>query len=388
MKNLWILSLIALLAGCSKESSAPEVVKDTAVNKPEVCEFGASGFNLSKRAPVEVVKEKRPTGGGGGATPPPPPANASVILLDFDGQLVSGTSWNAGVAFNCLPANLASSAIAQIVDRVTNDYSPFNIVVTTDETVYNAAVSTRRMRVIFTESWEWFGQAGGTSFLNSFTWGNNTPCFVFSSLLGYNEKQIAEAASHEAGHTFGLRHQATYNGTTLVSEYNYGGGAGEMSWAPIMGCGYYKNLTTWHNGPNSISSTSFQNDVAVIGAITGLKNDDYSNTSSGAQALSSSLTGTINSTTDTDFFTINLAAPKTLSLVPFNVGGLNEGANLDMVAKIYNSQGQLINTVEDPTTLNAISLVNTGQYYIAVSVTPNPNAGIYGMLANYKISLN
>jgi hypothetical protein len=311
-----------------------------------------------------------------------------VILLDFDGQLVSGTSWNAGVAFNCLPANLGTAAIAQIVDRVKNDYSPFNIVVTTDESVYNAASSNRRMRVIITETWEWFGQAGGTSFLNSFTWGNNTPCFIFSSLLNYNEKQIAEAASHEAGHTFGLRHQATYNGTTLVSEYNYGAGTGETSWAPIMGCGYYKNLTTWHNGPNSMGSSSFQNDVAIIAAITGMKNDDYSNTSSGAQPLSSSLTGTINSSADTDFFTVNLAAPKTHSLVPFNVGGLNEGANLDMVARIYNSHGQLITTVEDPATLNAISLVNAGQYYIAVAVTPNPNAGVYGMLANYKISLN
>lgn len=394
MKNLlWLIALVAVLAGCRKESSSSsstESIKNVSSGNPEICAFGTSSFNLSKRAPVEEGKERKPTGGGGAITPPPPPppANASVILLDFDGQLVSGTSWNAGLPLNCLPANLSSAAIAQIVDRVKNDYSPFNVVVTTDEAVYNAAVSTRRMRVIITETWEWFGQAGGTSFLNSFTWGNNTPCFVFSSLLGYNEKEIAEAASHEAGHTFGLRHQATYNGTALLSEYNYGLGTGETSWAPIMGCGYYKNVTTWHNGPNSISSSSFQNDVALIAAITGFKTDDYSNTTTGAQALSSSLDGTINSTTDTDFFSVTLAAPKTLSLVPFNVGGINEGANLDLVAKIYNSQGQLINTVEDPATLNAITLVNAGQYYISVSVTPNANAGIYGMLAMYRISLN
>jgi len=244
------------------------------------------------------------------------------------------------------------------------------------------------MRVILTETWEWFGQAGGTSFLNSFTWGNNTPCFVFTSLLTYNEKQIGEAASHEAGHTLGLRHQAVYSGTTRTSPYNYGQGSGEIGWAPIMGCSYYQNLSTWHNGPNDISSTSLQNDVAIISAVVGTRTDDYSNTITGAAVLTNILSGYMNSSSDIDFFSVNISSTKTLSAIPVNVGANNNGANVDLIIRVYSATGQLISTIQDPASLNAITVLNPGQYYIAVSTEPNANATTYGMLGQYNIGLN
>lgn len=384
MRNyLLILTVLLVLASCSKTATDSRV--DTSIQKTESCDFGLTQFNLAKR-PAVIESERKPpkssTGGTGTST------NPGVILLDFDGHIVSGTSWNNGADINCLPANLTTEAMTSIMDRVINDYNAFNVIVTTDENVYNAASTTKRMRVIITESWEWFGQAGGTAFLNSFTWGNNTPCFVFSSLLNYNEKKIGEAASHEAGHTLGLQHQATYNGTTLASAYNYGQGSGETGWAPIMGCGYYQNVTTWHNGPSVAGYASFQNDVALIAGILGMKTDDYSNSISSSQALTTSLDGAINSGTDTDFFSVNLSAPKTVSLTPFNVGINNQGANLDLIIRVYNSQGQLILTAEDPAVLNAIALVNTGQYFISVSTIANQYAGTYGMLGKYNISLN
>lgn len=386
MKYLKALIILFFLAACSK-TSLPDNPTETIIQNPESCKFGLTQFNMSKRPAAEEGSERRPPKpptGGGGTSP-----NPGVILLDFDGHLVSETNWNYNGDINCVPSNLTTQVMSTIMDRVINDFNPFNVIVTTDETVYNAATATKRMRVIITETWEWFGQVGGTSFLNSFTWGNNTPCFVFSSLLNYNEKQIAEAVSHEAGHTLGLRHQATYNGTTLVSEYNYGQGSGETGWAPVMGVGYYKNVTIWHNGPTPTGYTSFQNDVAVITGIVGVKTDDYSNSTSGAQVLTATpLNGIINSSTDADFFSVNLSAAKTVSLTPFNVGVNHEGANLDLIVKIYNSQGQLISSVQDPAVLNAISLVNAGQYFISVSTIANLNAGIYGMLGKYSISLN
>lgn len=383
MRYFLLVLTIFLVASCSK--TATDSKADTIIQKSESCDFGLKQFNLAKRPAViegEGKPPKPPTGGAGSSS------NPGVILLDFDGQLVSGTSWNNGTNINCLPANLTTAAMTSIMDRVINDYNAFNVIVTTDENVYNAASSLKRMRVIITESWEWFGQAGGTSFLNSFTWGGNTPCFVFSSLLNYNEKKIAEAASHEAGHTLGLQHQATYNGTTLASPYNYGQGSGETGWAPIMGCGYYQNITTWHNGPSVAGYASFQNDVSVIAGVLGMKTDDYSNSISGSQALTTSLNGAINSSTDADFFSVNLSTPKTVSLIPFNVGVNNQGANLDLIIRIYNSQGQLIFSAEDPAVLNAIAVVNAGQYFISVSTIANLYAGTYGMLGKYNISLN
>ena len=49
-----------------------------------------------------------------------------------------------------------------------------------------------------------------------------------------------------------------------TSEYNSGPGTGEIGWAPIMGVGYYQNLTSWNNGPNSYGCTNYQNDLDVI----------------------------------------------------------------------------------------------------------------------------
>jgi hypothetical protein len=243
------------------------------------------------------------------------------------------------------------------------------------------------MRVVITESWEWFGQAGGAAFIGSFTWGNNAPCFVFSSLLNYNEKNIGEAISHEAGHTFGLLHQASYNGTTLISQYNPGNGSGEIGWAPIMGVGYYQNLTLWHNGPTPSGYNSYQDDAAIITNVTGTAVDDHSNIISGASVLNSSLNGIINSTSDIDFFSISIFSGKTIAVVPFNVGSPNSGANVDIVANIYNNQGQLIASVNDPNTLQASIYLNAGQYYISVASTPNFYATVYGMRGRYNIGL-
>ncbi len=177
------------------------------------------------------------------------PSAQAVILLDFDGHKVQGTSWNTSGPINCDGANLPTSKIDEIYSRIAEDYRPFNINITTDESKYNAAPSNRRMRVIFTISSSWYGSAGGVAYIGSFTWGDNTPAFVFTALLNYNTKFISEAGAHEAGHTLSLQHQASYDASCVrTSPYNYGTGEGEISWAPIMGVGYYKNATTWYDG--------------------------------------------------------------------------------------------------------------------------------------------
>lgn len=395
MKYPLLLGLVTLMA-CSKTADR----SSTSVQEGEKqsCDFGISQFNLSKRAPLnEVISRGKPpknphgSGDGGGTEPPPPPppSNAGVILLDFDGQLVSGTSWNTSGNISCAPANVTLEEANTIIQRITNDYYPFNITVTTDENVYNAANPYRRTRVIITESWEWYGQVGGVAFLNSFITGTNTPCFVFSSLLSYNAKFIAEAASHEAGHTIGLRHQSSYTSTCAkASEYNSGYGSGEIGWAPIMGMAYSQNLSLWHNGPNSLGCTSMQDDVAIISNLVGFRNDDYSNTVISAPVLSSAFEGYITNSTDLDFFSLNLSSTRTLYLIPYNVGLNNAGANLDLILRVYNSFGNLLATYENPATLNTSTLLAPGNYYVSVGTSPNANTSTHGMLGRYTISLN
>ena len=52
-----------------------------------------------------------------------------------------------------------------------------------------------------------------------------------------NEKYVAEAISHEAGHNMGLHH----DGTSTTGHYQ-GHGSGVTGWAPIMGVGGYQYL--------------------------------------------------------------------------------------------------------------------------------------------------
>jgi len=230
-----LFAALLFLAACSKNVDINQSVTEYHPNQsdPEICTFGITNFNLSKRSYIQDfdpnMKRPRP---GGSTTTTPPSSNTGVLFLDFDGHSVTGTSWNYMPTINCLPANLTTEAITEIINRVSNDYSPFNIVITTDEAEFNAANTNRRCRLIITESWEWYGQVGGVAYINSFSDGSNNPAFVFSSLLSYSAKKIAEAISHEAGHTLGLYHQAKWDGNCiLTAQYNSGIGDGETSWA-------------------------------------------------------------------------------------------------------------------------------------------------------------
>ncbi len=156
-----------------------------------------------------------------------------------------------------------------------------------------------------------------------------------------------------------------------------------------MGCGYYQNLSTWHKGTSDLSSTSIQDEVPIISSIAGFRSDDYSNTSSGATTLTTSLAGFINSNSDIDFFSLNTSSTKTLSAIPLNVGVANAGADVDLVLRVYNTQGQLISTINDPVLLNASTILNPGQYFFSVSTAPNQYAtSTYGLLGRYTLSLN
>ena len=326
------------------------------------------------------------------------PAAAPVIFLDFDGYTVSGTGWNYDGPIYCGGSGLNSTQITEVFNRVAEDYRPFTINVTTDSTKYLSAPANQRMRVVFTVTSDWYGSAGGVSFVNSFRWGDNTPCFVFSALLVYKTKNIAEAASHEAGHTLGLRHQSTYDANCVkTSDYNTGVGTGELSWAPIMGVGYSRNLTTWYNGPSSIGCTEFQNDLDVItNAVNGITYRSDHQPTSFATASSQAFTNNqftassiIVKNTDEDMFKFSLPSLKLfqLSAIPFNVGSGNAGANLDLKVTLYNSSQALLNTYSSSSSLSVIvdTSLGAGTYYFKVQGVGNNYAPSYAILGSYSV---
>jgi hypothetical protein len=257
MKNFLIILILFMLACRSTKKPLP---KQQLID----CNFGLSTqeFNTSPRIfpPEEMAgkKKKEPL-------PPPQPVSLQqgVLFLDFDGHLVSGTAFNYNGDISCTDAGLTAAEQQQVIDTVKKWYGNFpSIVITDDERVYNSANAYKRMRCIITQTNEWYGNGnGGVSFIGSFTWGNNTPCFVFSKLLNYNVRLVALSAAHECGHTFGLLHQSSYDNTcTKINEYNKGGDGR----APIMGWGPSQNNQQWWVGPNPYGCNTIQNDTVII----------------------------------------------------------------------------------------------------------------------------
>ncbi|MEI9957012.1 MAG: T9SS type A sorting domain-containing protein [Ferruginibacter sp.] len=326
------------------------------------------------------------------------PSATGTIFLDFDGQTVNNFMWNNGVAFYCAPSGMSDASITEAFNRTAEDYRPFNVNITTDSTVYLAAPIDHRVRIIVTPTSGWFQGVGGVSYVGSFTWGDDTPGFVFCDRLGYSPKLVGECCSHESGHTVGLSHQSRYGSDciTPTETYNSGTGSGEPSWAPIMGNSYYKNMSNWNNGPTPYGCTNIQDNLSIITSQNGFgyRPDDYTETlnasTTALPAGNFTMPGLISTNTDKDAFkfTLNQNSNFHLTAIPYSVGAGNDGANLDIKLEIYNAAGTLINTYDPAETMSIAvdTVLNSGTYYIKISGDGNVNVSQYGSLGSYTLS--
>lgn len=328
------------------------------------------------------------------------PAAAATIFFDFDGHTVSTSIWNNGNPLLCEGAGLTDAQITEIFNRVAEDYRPFDVNITTDSAVFLAAPLDKRIRIIVTTTSDWYPAVGGVAYVGSFTWGDDTPGFVFSNRLGpFNAKMVAECCSHESGHTMGLSHQSKYDvSCSLTATYNDGEGNGETGWAPIMGNSYYRNKTGWNNGPTPGGCNSLQDNLSIITTNNGFtyRKDDHSNDPDINPSRliiennSFSADGVITTTTDRDVFEIDLPRDGLFHLhaLPFAVGPESNGADLDIKlilldafkqpVKIYNPASLLDVTVD--------TSLFSGKYYIVVDGAGTSFSSRYGSLGSYKIT--
>ena len=239
-----------------------------------------------------------------------------TIYLDFNGHNVSGTYWNRnnGVAAGAKPAwDIDGSpstfsatelrTIQSVWQRVSDDYAPFDVDVTTEEpesgSVLNrtdAADQVYGTRALISPSENAQQRicrmsCGGVAYLDVFDTAIDhsdfQPAWIFPQSLGNNAKFIAEAVSHEVGHNLGLKH----DGTASSSYYT-----GHGTWAPIMGAGYDRPITQWSSGDYKGASNR-QDDLAVIArnGVT-VRHDE----AGGTLSLTPTPSGTAYITSDTD----------------------------------------------------------------------------------------
>uniref|UniRef100_UPI00192AD292 hypothetical protein n=1 Tax=Moorena producens TaxID=1155739 RepID=UPI00192AD292 len=188
------------------------------------------------------------------------PEALHTLYLDFDGHETQDPTWNSGQPFETPAFDLDGSPesfsdaelvrMQRIWQRVAEDFIPFGINVSTEEPPLADLIRDwsdptdlkwGNRVVIGGRSSDWYGESVAGVAQRSFNRARDSPVFVFEANLNNgNEKQTAEVISHEAGHAMGLFHDGVNNKPI----YN-GHGGGETGWAPIMGIGYYKELTQW-----------------------------------------------------------------------------------------------------------------------------------------------
>ncbi|MEX2174847.1 MAG: choice-of-anchor D domain-containing protein [Pirellulaceae bacterium] len=319
------------------------------------------------------------------------PAARAKLYLDFNGHVQPGWGNFNHVVTPAFDqdgrlATLGSGELATIRGvwaRVAEDYAPFNIDVTT---IAPGHLSKRVVAhvAIGGHYSDWYGSsAGGVAYVGGFYNALPNVAYVFEDALGNgNTRYLAEAISHEAGHLFGLQHQAVWSGGTLVDAYN----SGDDRWAPIMGTGYYADRTTWHRGPNSTGASAIQDDMAILAGSAngfGWRADDFGNTLHTATNLpaagsSVNFTGLIGSTSDVDTWRFTTSGGS----ANFQLSGAQFGGNLDAVLELRNATGQTIATSAPGGSLGAsvMSTLQAGTYYLAAR-----SQGGYGNVGQYTI---
>ncbi|NBY00400.1 MAG: hypothetical protein EBQ87_00210, partial [Planctomycetes bacterium] len=357
------------------------------------------------------------------------PGATKRIYLDFDGHTTTGTQWNITNGATIVtpaydidnnPASFSATELAnirEIWERVSEDFLPFDVDVTTEdpgiEALRNTGGSDNQWGIRtaiggFSSILPVDGPgAVGIAHLGSFSSNIDDPCFIFSKEYtssypnAYANKGIAETISHEVGHTLNLVHDGDSS-----SAYYGGQGSGTTGWAPIMGNSDDHNLTQWSNGGyfdarnwiGNSPSPNTQDDLTIISTTNGFgyRNDDFGSTIATASNLNFSNSTTISTTgiiernTDLDFFRFNLAVGGAATI---NINPAVNGPNLDIEAKLYNASGILLLTDNPTNALNASfnTTLTAGTYYISIDGVGMGNpltTGYtdYGCLGYYSIT--
>jgi hypothetical protein len=300
---------------------------------------------------------------------------AVTIYLDFNGHS-SGTSTTPVYDADGDATTFSEQELQFMNDlwRVTaEDFSPFNINVTTVEPSVLApgmpasAANGKALRLAIggTSADGYAGLAQYNSFTNS---GQNL-AWVYAQNQT-DAVTYGHVASHEAGHSFGLRHHVK---------------VGDFDWKALMYSGLSNQRYTWSTGIND--QGALQDDMAVItSSLNGItyRADDHAGSVVAATPLAGSGTtftgaGVIRSTSDVDVFML----PPTGSSVRISVAGDTPSQNLDAVLELLDAAGNVLVRNDPVDSVNAwLAADSTTPVYVAVR-----SAGQYGHIGQYTINV-
>jgi hypothetical protein len=220
---------------------------------------------------------------------------------------------------------------------IADQYSMYNLNVTTNLAVYNAARAANQLRTGVIN----FVNADGRSFAPLHSFGTTAAGTLYRNPssgwdYGYG---IGMTGAHEVGHQMGMNHDRGGSGG------EYFEGIAAFQWAPIMGNywmgGSWPNqLFTWSKGEYSTAS-NFEDDLKIMNIDEQVPYMADDNVTSKALVLGAggaidagSNFGQIERTGDTDTFTFTTSGMATLNL---RIDPLEYLRMLDVEATIYNA---------------------------------------------------
>ncbi len=312
------------------------------------------------------------------------PGSKAVLLLDFFGGYTP--TWG-GASYP--KPSVSNAQIKDLWKRVAEDYMPFNINVTTDLRIYQQAPATSRQKCVFTPSTPAMpAGAAGVAYIGSWDWGSDTVCWS----LYVSGKSGAEVGAHEAGHTLNLGHMGT-----STSGYFGGHGSGATGWAPVMGAGYYQNVTSWAKGEYQDANNTQDELNVIVTQNSGVtyRTDDTGNLLSNSRYLelfpdfTASAEGVIERTGDMDAFQFTTAG----GLVTLTANPVGTWANLALSATLADAAQSVIASNNPQTSLSASISANltAGTYTFRVAGAGRNGAltngfSNYGSLGYYSVS--
>jgi len=352
------------------------------------------------------------------------PGASNVVFLDFDGHSITGTAWNGYVNQSLLlaraydqdgsPGSFSGSELANIAEiwrRIAEDFAAFDIDVTTE---MPATFNSTTGRILITTDTDETGKAmpaqgaGGVAYVG--VWGRSNYAYYSPALVYYNRlgggrpDYVSEAASHELGHNLNLSHDGTSG-----SSYYGGHGSGSISWAPLMGVGYGRNVSQWSKGEYPDANNQ-QDDIAIITNYLSSRQDDHPDVLLAQSRLISDALGNVSITTpkndffnevgdnkgiissaaDIDVFYFDAAGGGNidLTITPAHQDRYTDGGNLDLQVELYDSVGNLLasNDLSNDTVALLSQGLVSGRYYLAIQGVGSANYSDYGSQGQYFIS--
>ncbi len=370
----------------------------------------AGSFNYQNLEPRQLLAAYFPTyingvytlGNGPGAATPyaledtfelsSNPDASKIIYLDYTGHHSVDNRWGHDIMFPAFDRDGDASTFSddELLEiqlqfqNVAEDFLPFDVNVTTKEPDIERLRKTSPddeeygIRSVNTQATDGFGGFGGIAYLNSFDDDIDNPVFALNK--GANTGGMTN--SHEVGHSLGLAHDGLGN-----QAYHPGAnGTGPTSWGPIMGAPFGTNLTQWSNGDYA-NSTNTEDDYQVITKNAngfGFRPDQAGDSIADAADLqfadgsSSDVfhVGVVETRNDVDFLRFSTGEGD----VSLTIKTFQERPNLDVLAKLYDADGNLIaeNNPINGVDASFEETLLSGEYYISVEGT-----GLTGVYSDY-----